>query len=217
MRLEIPLPFFSLTCHYYIKQTWDPASEARIQLRASLQNLHLSCCVHFCYKTKILSSGRLSVFAWRNALTLCNLKKRRKFMSKSVLNLFPLMFSPCIIDCIILKRSPTVSLHPSFSRTCLTAIRAAHHLPFSLQRQRALITLVLRELPGSIQRHCSIPCNHSHSLMREGKVQTEKRKKRKPTFASVFIKVELYYRFVLWRPHIVETSLINTASGFFHI
>lgn len=103
MRLEIPLPFFSLTCHYYIKQTWDPASEARIQLRASLQNLHLSCCVHFCYKTKILSSGRLSVFAWRNALTLCNLKKRRKFMSKSVLNLFPLMFSPCIIDCINCK------------------------------------------------------------------------------------------------------------------
>lgn len=39
------------------------------------------------------------------------------------------------------------------------------------QRQRPLITLVLRGLTRSIPSHCSIQCNHTHLLMRGRKGQ----------------------------------------------
>lgn len=67
-------------------------------------------------------------------------------------------------------------LTPAYSPTCLTANPA----PASeSQRQRALITLVLRGLTRSIQSHCSIQYNHGHLLMRGRKRQTEKRRGRR--------------------------------------
>lgn len=98
-------------------------------------------------------------------------------------------------------------LIPAYSPTCLTANLAPHHLPLSPQRQRALITLILRGLTRSIQSHCSIQYNHSHSLMRGRKRQTEKKrdnKTGKDLFCVFFIKV--YHRFVFWGPHILRAQ-----------
>lgn len=114
--------------------------------------------------------------------------------------------SPCPTQCIqctvntvyVCTKDPHC-LTSTYSPTCLTANLALHHPPLSLQRQRALITLILRGLTRSIQSHRSIRYNHSHSLMRGGKRQTEKRETRiLVKICSVFfsVKVELYHRFV---------------------
>jgi len=104
--------------------------------------------------------------------------------------------------------------------TCLTANLALHQLP--LGQQRALITLVLRGLTGSIPSHCSIHYNHSHSLMRARKRQTEERETGKLVkLCSVFFLSKwnciIDFSFVDRRSWNLHFSLINTASWFWRL